>query len=40
MFGYFCALELSGTVEPAECPPINGGMAKTLRFLGFAVRAS
>ena len=40
MFGYFCALELYGTVKPAECPPMNGRMAKALRFLGFDVRTS
>ena len=38
-FGYFCALELYGTVHPDVCPPINGRMAKALRFLGFDVRA-
>jgi hypothetical protein len=37
-FGRFCALELYGTVKPEECPPINGRMAKALRFLGFDVR--
>lgn len=37
-FGYFCALELFGTVKPAECPPLNGRMAKALRFLGHNVR--
>ena len=36
-FGRFCALELYGTVNPAECPPINGRMAKALRYLGFGV---
>ena len=34
-FGRFCALELYGTIKPAECPPMNGRMAKTLRYLGF-----
>lgn len=37
-FGYFCALELFGTVKPNECPPLNGRMAKALRFLGYDVR--
>ena len=37
-FGRFCALELYGTVNPTECPPMNGRMAKALRYLGFAVR--
>lgn len=38
-FGLFCALELYGTVKPEECPPMNGRMAKALRYLGFAVMA-
>lgn len=37
-FGRFCALELYGTVNPKECPPMNGRMAKALRYLGFGVR--
>lgn len=37
-FGYFCGLELYGTVKPDECPPMNGRMAKALRFLGFDVK--
>jgi hypothetical protein len=37
-FGYFCALELYGTIKPDECPPMNGRMAKALRFLGFDVK--
>lgn len=37
-FAYFCALELYGTVKPEECPPMNGRMAKALRFLGFDVK--
>lgn len=37
-FNIFCALELMGTVRPKECPPINGRMAKALRFLGFDVK--
>jgi hypothetical protein len=36
-FGRFCALELYGTIKPAECPPMNGRMAKALRYLGFDV---
>jgi HKD family nuclease len=39
-FGQFCALELYGTLNPEECPPMNGRMAKALRFLGFDVRGS
>ncbi|WP_353070509.1 hypothetical protein RBB75_20675 (plasmid) [Tunturibacter empetritectus] len=39
LFGNFCALELYGTVKPEECPPMNGRMAKALRYLGFDVRA-
>jgi hypothetical protein len=38
-FGYFCALELIGTLKPEICPPVNGRMGKALRFLGFEVRA-
>ena len=37
-FGYFCTLELFGSVKPAVCPPLNGRMAKALRFLGYDVR--
>jgi hypothetical protein len=37
-FGKFCALELFGTVKPEELPPINGRMAKALRFLGYDVK--
>jgi hypothetical protein len=36
-FGKFCALELYGTVKPQECPPLNGRIAKALRFIGFDV---
>jgi hypothetical protein len=36
--GRFCALELYGTIKPEDCPPINGRMAKALRYLGFDVR--
>lgn len=38
LFGRFCALELYGTVKPQECPPMNGRMAKALRYLGFDVK--
>ncbi|MCY4304508.1 MAG: phospholipase D family protein [Aestuariivita sp.] len=37
-FGYFCALELYGTVKPDKCPPMNGRTAKVLRYLGFDVK--
>jgi hypothetical protein len=37
-FGEFCALEVYGTVKPEDCPPMNGRIAKALRFLGFDVR--
>ena len=36
-FGRFCTLELYGTIKPDECPPLNGRIAKTLRYLGFDV---
>lgn len=39
-FGYFSALELYGTLKPSECPPMNGRMAKALRYLGFEVKAA
>jgi hypothetical protein len=39
-FGMFCALELYGTVKPEVCPPVNGRMAKALRYLGFDVRGA
>jgi len=39
-FGRFCALELYGTIKPQECPPMNGRMAKALRYLGFDVRGA
>jgi len=39
-FGMFCGLELYGTVQPEDCPPINGRMAKALRYLGFDVRGA
>ena len=40
LFARFCALELYGTVNPDECPPMNGRMAKALRFLGFDVKGT
>lgn len=40
LFGQFCALELYGTVKPEEYPPINGRMAKALRYLGYKVEGS
>ena len=39
-FGESCALELSGTIKPDICPPMNGRSAKGLRRLGFDVPAS
>jgi hypothetical protein len=36
-FGESCALELTGTVRPEICPPMNGRSAKGLRFIGFKV---
>jgi hypothetical protein len=39
-FGQFCALELYGTIKPQECPPMNGRIAKALRYLGFDVRGA
>lgn len=38
-FGRYCALELVGTLKPEQVPPINGRMAKALKFLGFDVPA-
>lgn len=38
MFGFFSALELFGTIHPGEFPPVNGRIAKGLRYLGFDVR--
>ena len=38
--GRYCALELYGTIKPEDCPPINGRMAKALRYLGFDVRGA
>lgn len=40
LFGTFCALELCGTVNPEECPPVNGRIAKALRYLGFDVQGT
>lgn len=40
LFGRFCALELYGTVNPTACPPMNGRIAKALRYLGFDVKGS
>jgi len=40
LFGRFCALELYGTINPSECPPMNGRVAKALRYLGFDVKGS
>jgi hypothetical protein len=37
LLGRFTALELFGTLRPDLCPPMNGRMAKTLRFIGFDV---
>ena len=39
-FGRFCALELYGTLKPEECPPMNGRIAKALRYLGFDVKGA
>ena len=35
--GKYTGFELVGNVNPKECPPVNSGVAKTLRFLGFDV---
>lgn len=40
MVGKFCSLELYGTIKPQDCPPMNGRMAKALRYLGFDVRGT
>lgn len=40
LFGRFCALELYGTINPVDCPPMNGRMAKALRYLGFDVKGA
>ncbi|MBO9707970.1 MAG: hypothetical protein J7521_07150 [Caulobacter sp.] len=39
-FGFFSALELFGTAKPEVSPPMNGRMAKALRYLGFDVKAA
>jgi hypothetical protein len=39
-FGFFSALELFGTVKPEVSPPMNGRMAKALRYLGYDVKAA
>ncbi|MBX3534563.1 MAG: phospholipase D family protein [Xanthobacteraceae bacterium] len=39
-FGLFCALELYGSIKPHEFPPLNGRMAKALRFIGFQVKGA
>lgn len=36
-FGKSCALEIFGTIKPNEAPPMNGRMAKALKFLGYDV---
>ncbi|MEJ0023395.1 MAG: hypothetical protein WDN76_08140 [Alphaproteobacteria bacterium] len=40
LFGLFCALELFGSIHPDDYPPMNGRMAKSLRYLGFEVKAN
>jgi hypothetical protein len=40
LFGFFCAPELAGAVQPEDCPPMNGRMAKALHYLGFEVKAA
>jgi hypothetical protein len=37
-FGLASSLELYGTIKPADYPPVNGRIAKGLRYLGFNVR--
>jgi PLD-like domain len=39
-FGFFCALELYGTIKPQDFPPLNGRIAKALRYIGFHVRGA
>ena len=39
-FGESCALEMTGTIRPDICPPMNGRSAKGLRFIGFDVPTS
>ena len=36
-FGRFCALELYGSIHPHKFPPVNGRIAKALRFIGYNV---
>ena len=36
-FGRFCTFELFGSIYPSEFPPVNGRIAKALRFIGFDV---
>ena len=40
LFAFFCAFELFGSIKPQEFPPINGRIAKGLRFIGFNVRGT
>ncbi len=37
-FAMFCCLELMGTVKPTVVPPINGRIAKALRYIGYNVQ--
>ena len=37
-FALSCSLELYGTVKSKDYPPVNGRIAKALRYLGFNVR--
>ena len=37
-FALSCSLELYGTVKAKDYPPVNGRIAKALRYLGFNVR--
>ncbi len=37
-FALSCSLELYGTLKPKDYPPVNGRIAKALRYLGFNVR--
>lgn len=40
LFGTSCALELYGTINPNDCPPVNGRIIKGLRHLGFDIRSA
>jgi hypothetical protein len=40
LFGTACSLELYGTINPNDCPPVNGRIIKGLRYLGFDVRTA